>query len=135
MDKTADERKRENNRLRQRKFLELHKEEINEKRRERYQERLSLGKCPRCGGKTKKGRALCADCCDYMLNLNRKYASQKQSAVKKAAPKKAAEKKTTPKKAAPKKAVEKKASPKKAAPRKTAEKKAPVKKAAAKKQG
>ena len=118
IDKTIDEKKRESNRLRQRKFLEAHKDEINEKRRERYHERLSLGKCPRCGGKTKKGHTLCPDCCDYMLNLNRKYAEEKKAAVKKAAPPKAADKK-----AAPKKATEKKV-----AAKKPAEKKAPAKK-------
>jgi hypothetical protein len=78
-----DEKARENNRLRQRKFLKLHKKEVNARRRERYQERLGDGKCPRCGGRVKKGRTLCADCCDYMLKLNRKYAGQKKkSAVK-----------------------------------------------------
>ena len=77
-----NEKARENNRLRQRRFLETHKEEVNARRRERYQERLTLGKCPRCGGRVKKGRTLCADCCEYMLNLNRKYAGQKKSAVK-----------------------------------------------------
>jgi len=77
-----DEKARENNRLRQRKFLELHKDEVNSKRREKYHERISRGKCPRCGGKVKKGRTLCADCCDYMLDLNRKYAKQKKTAVK-----------------------------------------------------
>ena len=119
MDKKLDEKKRESNRLRQRKFLEAHKEEINEKRRERYHERLNLGKCPRCGGKTKKGRALCTDCCDYMLNLNRKYAEEKKATVKKAAPKKAAEKKVTPKTPAKKTATAKKPAAKKAPAKKT----------------
>ena len=77
-----DEKARENNRLRQRRFLELHKEEVNARRRERYHERLSHGKCPRCGGRVKKGRTLCPDCCEYMLDLNRKYAGQKKSAGK-----------------------------------------------------
>jgi endogenous inhibitor of DNA gyrase (YacG/DUF329 family) len=77
-----DEKARENNRLRQRRFLELHKEEVNAKRRERYHDRLEHGKCPRCGGRVKKGRTLCPDCCDYMLDLNRKYAVQKKSVVK-----------------------------------------------------
>jgi endogenous inhibitor of DNA gyrase (YacG/DUF329 family) len=74
-----DEKARENNRLRQRKFLELHKEEVNARRREKYHERLSHGKCPRCGGRVKKGRTLCPECCEYMLDLNRKYAGQKKS--------------------------------------------------------
>jgi predicted nucleic acid-binding Zn ribbon protein len=91
-----DEKTRESNRLRQRKFLELHKDEVNEKRRDKYHERISHGKCPRCGSKTKKGRTLCADCCDYMLNLNRKYAKRNKTTVKAKTP----VKKT--KKAAPK---------------------------------
>ncbi|MCL2044059.1 MAG: hypothetical protein FWG89_07970 [Treponema sp.] len=80
--KTREAKARENNRLRQRKYLKLHKDEVNEKRRERYQERLSLGKCPRCGGRTKKSRTLCTKCCEYMLVLNRKYAKQKKAAAK-----------------------------------------------------
>ena len=72
-----DERARENNRLRQRRYLELHKDEVNAKRREKYHERINRGKCPRCGSKTKKDRTLCTQCCDYMLDLNRKYAQQK----------------------------------------------------------
>ena len=75
-----DEKTRESNRLRQRKFLELHKDEVNAKRRERYHERLSRGKCPRCGGRVKKGRTLCSNCCEYMLDLNRKYAQQNKAA-------------------------------------------------------
>jgi hypothetical protein len=105
-----DEKTRESNRLRQRKFLELHKEEVNEKRRDKYHERISSGKCPRCGSKTKKGRTLCTDCCDYMLNLNRKYAKQNKAAVKTKAPVKKV------KKAAPaktKKVVKVKKAPKK----------------------
>ena len=80
--KAREVKARENNRLRQRRYLELHKDEVNEKRRERYQERISLGKCPRCGGRTKKSRTLCTQCCDYMLDLNRKYAKQKKAAAK-----------------------------------------------------
>ena len=77
-----DEKARESNRLRQRKFLELHKDEVNDKRREKYHERISRGKCPRCGGKSKKGRTLCDSCCEYMLTLNRKYAKQKKTPTK-----------------------------------------------------
>ena len=80
-----DAKARENNRLRQRKYLELHKDEVNSKRREKYHERISLKRCPRCGGKVKKGRTLCTDCCEYMLNLNRKYAKRNKTAVKAAA--------------------------------------------------
>ncbi|MDR2479312.1 MAG: hypothetical protein LBD48_08365 [Treponema sp.] len=77
-----DEKARESNRLRQRKYLETHKGEVNQKRRERYHERISSGKCPRCGGRVKKGHTLCTDCCEYMLDLNRKYAKQNKAAVK-----------------------------------------------------
>jgi predicted nucleic acid-binding Zn ribbon protein len=77
-----DEKARESNRLRQRKFLELHKDEVNNKRREKYHERISHGKCPRCGGRTKKGHTLCTNCCEYMLDLNRKYAKRDKAAVK-----------------------------------------------------
>jgi hypothetical protein len=80
-----DAKARESNRLRQRKYLELHKDEVNDKRRERYHERLDRGRCPRCGGKVKKGRTLCAECCEYMLNLNRKYAKRNKAAEKAAA--------------------------------------------------
>jgi len=96
-----DEKTRESNRLRQRKFLELHKDEVNSKRREKYHERIGNGKCPRCGGRTKKGRTLCTDCCEYMLKLNRKYAKQSKTTVKaktavaKKAPKKKALKRKT----------------------------------------
>jgi len=81
-----DEKARENNRLRQRRFLELHKEEVNARRREKYHERLDHGKCPRCGGRVKKGRTLCPECCGYMLDLNRKYAGQKKKSAGKARP-------------------------------------------------
>jgi len=77
-----DEKARESNRLRQRKFLELHKDEVNDKRREKYHERISRGKCPRCGGKSRKGRTLCDSCCEYMLTLNRKYAKRNKTAAK-----------------------------------------------------
>jgi endogenous inhibitor of DNA gyrase (YacG/DUF329 family) len=107
-----DEKARENNRLRQRKFLEIHKEEVNARRRERYQERLSHGKCPRCGGRVKKGRTLCPDCCEYMLDLNRKYAGQKKVGKKaKPAVKAKSAVKARPK-AKPKSAVKAKAKPK-----------------------
>jgi endogenous inhibitor of DNA gyrase (YacG/DUF329 family) len=89
----TDEKARESNRLRQRKFLELHKDEVNQKRREKYHERLDHGKCPRCGGRVKKGRTLCSDCCEYMLDLNRKYAKQTKAATKTKAKAKAPAKK------------------------------------------
>ena len=82
-----DAKARESNRLRQRKFLALHKDEVNSKRREKYHERISLGRCPRCGGRTRKGRTLCTKCCEYMLDLNRKYAKQKKRAAARIKPK------------------------------------------------
>jgi len=119
-----DAKARENNRLRQRKFLELHKDEVNAKRRERYHERVSLGKCPRCGGRVKKGHTMCTDCCDYMNDLNKKYAKQKKVAVKTDVKAKTLAK-TTAKAKAPAKATAKAKTPAKAA----AKTKAPKKKA------
>ena len=86
------------NRERQRKYREEHREEINEQRRERYQSRISMGKCPRCGGKVKKGYTLCTTCCEYQAELNKKYVKPQ----KKVAAKAAAKPKTAVKKAAPK---------------------------------
>jgi endogenous inhibitor of DNA gyrase (YacG/DUF329 family) len=101
-----DEKTRESNRLRQRKYLEVHKDEVNEKRREKYHERISLGKCPRCGKKVKKGRTLCTACCEYMLDLNRKYSEQKKAAA-------AAKVKTPNKKVTNKKVIKNKVTKKK----------------------
>ena len=81
----TDAKTRKANRERQRKYRELHRDEINDQRRERYNARIENGKCPRCGGKVKKGYTLCADCCDYQANLNRKYAKQRKKTVTKAA--------------------------------------------------
>ena len=54
---------REANRLRQQRFLENHRDEINEKRRERYAARKESGRCPRCGRKLRSlKRTLCKDC-------------------------------------------------------------------------
>jgi hypothetical protein len=114
----TDEKARESNRLRQRKFLELHKDEVNEKRREKYHERLDSGKCPRCGGRVKKGRTLCADCCEYMLDLNRKYAKQNKKATKTKAKAKAPAKKPAKVKTAKAKTAKTKAKRAKAKPRK-----------------
>jgi len=91
------------NRERQRKYREAHRDEINEQRKERYNNRIANGKCPRCGGKIKKGYTLCSDCCDYQANLNRKYAKQR----KKTTGKPAAAKASTAKKAAVKKTAKK----------------------------
>jgi PHP family Zn ribbon phosphoesterase len=102
MEFNMDEKTRADNRLRQQRYRELHREEINEKRRERYEERKSNNRCPRCGGKVKKGYTLCTDCCEYQGSLNKKYAKKRTAGsktVKKAAAKKTAVKKTVAKKA------------------------------------
>jgi hypothetical protein len=91
----TDAKTRLANRERQRRYREAHRDEINEQRKERYNDRISKGKCPRCGGKVKKGYILCAACSEYQANLNRKYAKQKKKpVVKKAGAKKPAAKKT-----------------------------------------
>jgi hypothetical protein len=96
----TDAKTRLANRERQRKYREAHRDEINEQRKQRYNDRIKNGKCPRCGGKVKKGYTLCANCCEYQAELNRKYAKQrKKPSTKKAAAKKpAAKTKTTVKK-------------------------------------
>jgi len=127
-----DEKARADNRLRQQRYRELHRDEINVKRRERYDERKAKNKCPRCGGKVLKGYTLCADCCEYQGTLNKKYAKVKK--VKTGPAKKAAGKKPVKKAAAAKKPAAKKPAAKKAVPaKKPAVKKPAAKKPAAKK--
>jgi len=130
----TDEKTRIANRERQRKFREAHRDTINEQRKERYNDRIAKGKCPRCGGKVKKGYTLCTACCEYQADLNRKYAKVRK---KSAGTKKAAAKKPTAKKAASKKPAAKKTTAKKpatkAATKKATAAKAPAKKPAAKK--
>jgi len=92
----TDAKTRLANRERQRKYREAHRDEINKQRKERYNSRIKKGKCPRCGGKVKKGYTLCAECCEYQANLNRKYVKIR---------KKAGGKKTTVKKSAAKKPI------------------------------
>ena len=86
-----DAKTRADNRIRQQRYRELNREEINEKRRERYEERKLKNRCPRCDGKVKKGHTLCEKCCDYQSALNKKYAKKIKKAAdtakKKAAPK------------------------------------------------
>ncbi|MCL2184405.1 MAG: hypothetical protein FWB86_00930 [Treponema sp.] len=108
----SDAKTRLANRERQRKYREAHRDEINEQRKKRYKARIAKGKCPRCGGKVKKGYTLCSECCGYQANLNRKYSKQKKktSSTKKTAAKKATPKKDNPKiKAAVKRRTAKKA--------------------------
>jgi hypothetical protein len=106
----TDAKTRLANRERQRKYREAHREEINQQRKERYNERIAKGKCPRCGGKVKKGYTLCSECCEYQANLNRKYAKERKKATPAASRAKPAAKKTTAaaaKKPAAKKTVSK----------------------------
>ena len=92
----TDAKTRLANRERQRKYREAHRDDINEQRKERYNDRIKKGKCPRCGGKVKKGYTLCENCCEYQADLNRKYAKQrKKPAAKKLKAKPAIKKKTT----------------------------------------
>jgi hypothetical protein len=103
----TDAKTRLANRERQRKYREAHRDEINQQRKDRYNDRIAKGKCPRCGGKVKKGYTLCTDCCEYQATLNRKYAKVKKKTTGKAA-KKPAAKKTAAKRGAAKKAKAKK---------------------------
>jgi len=93
----TDAKTRLANRERQRKYREAHRDEINQQRKDRYNDRIAKGKCPRCGGKVKKGYTLCTDCCEYQATLNRKYAKVRKKTTSKAAAKKPAAKKTTAK--------------------------------------
>ena len=78
----TDAKTRLANREHQRKYREAHREEINQQRKERYNDRIAKGKCPRCGGKVKKGYTLCTDCCEYQANLNQKYAKERKKPAK-----------------------------------------------------
>ena len=117
----TDAKARLANRERQRRYREAHRDEINEQRKERYQARIEKGKCPRCGGKVKKGYTLCTECCEYQANLNRKYARQRKKSTAKTVKTKTT-KKTAVKKTAAKKPAAKKPAPKKPAAKKTAAK-------------
>jgi len=103
----TDAKTRLANRERQRRYREAHRDEINEQRKERYNSRIKKGKCPRCGGKVKKGYILCSACSEYQANLNRKYAKQKKKTTGKASVKKSV-KKATAKKPNVKKTLKKK---------------------------
>ena len=64
---------KESNRLRQQRFLENHRDEINEKRRERYAERKDSGRCPRCGKKQRSRKSiLCKDCLERARDYNQR---------------------------------------------------------------
>jgi hypothetical protein len=62
---------KEANRLRQQKFLEANREEVNAKRRKKYASRIKEGKCPRCGKKQRsKKMTLCKDCLERARDYN-----------------------------------------------------------------
>ena len=64
---------KEANRLRQQRFLERHRDEINEKRREKYAARKESGQCPRCGKKLRSAkRALCKNCLEKAKEYNKR---------------------------------------------------------------
>ena len=64
---------RESNRLRQQRFLENHRDEINEKRREKYADRKDSGNCPRCGKKLRSLKfTLCKDCLEKARDYNQR---------------------------------------------------------------
>ena len=59
------------NRERQQRYLENHREEVNEYRRCRYAELKEEGKCPRCGKKLRSHKLLlCKDCLERARSYN-----------------------------------------------------------------
>jgi hypothetical protein len=71
--KTELEIRREANRLRQQRFLENHREEINRQRKERYAARIQDSRCPRCGKKLRsKKSVLCKECLEKAKEYNKK---------------------------------------------------------------
>jgi DNA repair exonuclease SbcCD ATPase subunit len=62
---------KEANRLRQQRYLENHRDEVNEYRRERYAARKDAGKCPRCGKKLRSAKfVLCKKCLEQAKGYN-----------------------------------------------------------------
>jgi hypothetical protein len=80
------EEKRIANRMRQRKFLEEHREEVNAKRRERYEERKEERKCPRCGKTLRKTytKIMCKECLEISREGIERRVAAKRKAAKKA---------------------------------------------------
>jgi len=69
----STKKERESNRLRQQRFLETHRDEINEKRRERYAARKKDGRCPRCGKKMRSLKlTLCKGCLEKARDYNQR---------------------------------------------------------------
>jgi hypothetical protein len=70
---TELEKKRTANRLRQRLFLERHRDEVNKKRRKKYAARKKEQRCPRCGKKLRsKNYILCKNCLENAQKYNNK---------------------------------------------------------------
>jgi hypothetical protein len=64
---------KESNRLRQQRFLENHRDEVNKKRRKKYAARKKEGRCPRCGKKLRsKKMTLCKDCLERAREYNQR---------------------------------------------------------------
>jgi hypothetical protein len=62
---------REDNRIRQQRFLEKHRDEINKKRRKVYASRKKEGRCPRCGRKLRSLKlTLCKSCLERARDYN-----------------------------------------------------------------
>jgi hypothetical protein len=64
---------KEANRLRQQRFLENHRDEVNKKRRKKYAARKKEGRCPRCGKKLRSKKSiLCKDCLGRARDYNQR---------------------------------------------------------------
>ncbi|MDR1428735.1 MAG: hypothetical protein LBI85_00465 [Spirochaetaceae bacterium] len=62
---------KEANRLRQQRFLENHRDEVNKQRRKKYASRKKEGRCPRCGKKLRsKKTTLCKACLERARDYN-----------------------------------------------------------------
>ena len=59
------------NRERQQRYLESHRKEVNENRRDKYAELKKEGKCPRCGKKLRSHKSvLCKNCLERAREYN-----------------------------------------------------------------
>ncbi|MDR1212087.1 MAG: hypothetical protein LBK40_07645 [Spirochaetaceae bacterium] len=64
---------KEANRLRQQRFLENHRDEVNKQRRKKYASRKKEGRCPRCGKKLRsKKTTLCKGCLERARDYNQR---------------------------------------------------------------
>jgi predicted RNA-binding Zn-ribbon protein involved in translation (DUF1610 family) len=68
---TSLAKKKRDNRLRQQKFLETHRDEVNAKRRKKYAARKKEHRCPRCGKKLRSLKfILCKTCQENARDYN-----------------------------------------------------------------